>query len=51
MRKCRTCKNWHCCDSYCFGLAYEQSVFKTLKLKIEQWLISKIEKIGVMKND
>lgn len=44
MTNCKTCKYWHYCDAYCFGLLYEQSVIKTLKLKIEGWLIHIIEK-------
>lgn len=44
MYKCKTCKNWPYCESYCFGFLYEQSVIKTLKLKIEQWFIRIIER-------
>ena len=44
MTNCRTCKRWYYCDAYCLGLSYEQSIVKTLKLKIKQWLICKIER-------
>ena len=44
MTNCRTCKYWHYCGAYCFGLLYEQSVIKTLKLKIKGQLIRIIEK-------
>ena len=44
MNKCRTCKRWRYCDAYCLGLSYEQSIVKTLKLKIKQWLTRAIER-------
>ena len=40
--KCNTCRYCKYCERYCFGMQYEQGIWKTFIYKLRSWILSKI---------
>ncbi len=40
--KCNTCRYWKYCEGYCFGMQYEQGIWRTIIYKLRSWILSKI---------